>query len=314
MFENIQRRKLSPLSVNGTKDDMDSLKNESKTRIIAQAFEARSRQASPSNSNSSKNQTNKHNHRQLHNWDSGSVSSGVSSDYPDTDAGSPPHCTSSEDEDLYCHDDGGVYEGHYVSQDVLKKIREYGTSVTYYGGKVVNTYNGPLICPMVCKKSKGSKNALDYIKFRLVKSNSCDSRLELAGRLVENKNKYALGRNRDKGVDLRQVTIDETPSIEITSMEQENFDKSNDKIETKEEKREPPVVIGLEPKKEENKAFKADFKLGKLDDSTTFSRFTPSALTRWQVNESTWKKHSDFGKMEFEEFEVLEDSLNEVGA
>lgn len=314
MFENIERRKLSPLAVNGNKDDTDAAKNESKTRIIAQAFEARSGLTSPSDSTSSKNRANKYQQRHLHNWDSGSVSSGVSSDYPDTDAGSAPHCTSSEDEELYCHDDDGVDEGHYVSQDVLKKIREYGTSVTYYGGKVINTFNGPLICPMVCKKSKGSKKALDYIKFRLVKSNSCDSRLELTGRLVENRNKSTLGKNRDHGVDLRQLTIDETPSIEITSIEQENSDKSNDKLETKEEKREPPVVIGLEPKKEENKVFKADFKLGKLDDCTTLNRFSASALTRWQINENTWKRNSDFGKMEFEEFEVLEDSLNEVGA
>lgn len=318
MFENIERRKLPPQTVNGNKDDADGSKNESKTRIIAQAFEARSGQTSPSDSSSSKNRVNKYNQRHLHNWDSGSVSSGVSSDYPDTDAGSAPHCTSSEDEELYCQDDDGVderYEGHYVSQDVLKKIREYGTSVTYYGGKVVNTCNGPLICPMVCKKSKGSKKALDYIKFRLVKSNSCDSRLELTGRLIENKNKCTSSRNRDQGVDLRQLTIDETPSIEITSIEQENSDrKSNDVIETKEEKREPPVVIGLEPKKDENKTFKADFKLGKLDDCATLNRFAPSALTRWQVNENAWKKNSDFGKMEFEEFEVLEDSLNEVGA
>ena len=313
MFENMDKSS-APSSISGNKDDGDSPKTESKTRTIAQSFEARSGQTSPSHSNSSKNRVGRY-QRQLHNWDAGSVSSGVSSDYPDTDAGSVPPCTSSEDEELYCHDDDGVderYEGHYVSQDVLKKIRECGTSVTYYGGKVINTCNGPLICPMVCKKSKGSKKSLDYVKFRLVKSNSCDSRLELTGRVVDNRNKCQLSGNRDKGVDLRQFTIDETPSIEITTVEQNDADKANEKIETKEEKREPPVVIGTEPKKEENKIFKADFKLGKLEDCSSINRFAPSALSRWQINENTWKRTSDFGKMEFEEFEVLEDSLNGV--
>ncbi|XP_003425833.1 uncharacterized protein LOC100679372 isoform X1 [Nasonia vitripennis] len=315
MFENMEKAS-SPSSITAeSKDDVDSPRVESKTRTLAQSFEARSGQTSPSNSNSSKLRVNNRYHqRQLHNWDAGSVSSGVSSDYPDTDAGSAPHCTSSEDEELYCQDDDGVderYEGHYVSPDVLKKIREHGTSVTYYGGKVVNTCNGPLICPMVCKKSKGSKKSLDYVKFRLVKSNSCDSRLELTGRVIENRNKYESAA-ADKCMDLRQFTIDETPSIEITSMEQTDGKHVDDKAEAKEEKREPPVVIGLEPKKEENKSFKADFKLGKLEDcaASSINRFAPSALTRWQINENTWKRTSDFGKMEFEEFEVLEDSLN----
>ncbi|XP_058801651.1 uncharacterized protein LOC131670236 isoform X2 [Phymastichus coffea] len=310
MFENLEKSSNPSL----TKDGTNSSKHESKTKLIAQSFEARSGFTSPSNSNSSKTRVNRYYQRQLPNWDAGSVSSGVSSDYPDTDAGSAPHCTSSEDEDLYYNDDDGVderYEGHYVSQDVLKKIREYGTSVTYYGGKVVNTSNGPLICPMVCKNSK--KKTLDYIKFRLVKSNSCDSRLELTGRVIEHRNKFENAGQRGKLFDLRQFTIDETPSIEITSIETiNNTEKDEDKVEVKDEKREPPVVIGLEPKKDENKSFKVEFKLGKLEDGTSINRFTPSALTRWQINENTWKRTSDFGKMEFEEFEVLEDSLNGV--
>ncbi|XP_014219938.1 uncharacterized protein LOC106647880 isoform X2 [Copidosoma floridanum] len=314
MFENLDKPTSPSCSINGHKDDSDGPRGESKARAIVQAFEARSNQTSPSNSNSSKTRVSgRYQHRQLHNWDAGSVSSGVSSDYPDTDAGSAPACTSSEDEELYYPEyDEERYEGHYVPPDVLKKIREYGTSVTYYGGKVVNTCNGPLVCPTAGKNSKGSKNSLDYIKFRLVKSNSCDSRLEMTGRLIDSRSKGQLGMNRDKSVDLRQFTIDETPSIEITPIQQDD-DKSQDNRETREEKREPPVVIGLEPKKDESsKSFKADFQLGKLDDCTSINRFAPSALARWQINENAWKKTSDFGKMEFEEFEVLEDSLNDI--
>ena len=92
------------------------------------------------------------------------------------------------------------------------------------------------------------------------------------------------------------------PSIEITTLEKQDQDKEEVK-----EKREPPIVIGLEPKKEEGKTFKADFKLGKIEDSNPKGY---SALSRWQINENGWKKNSEFGKIEFEEFEVLEDSLN----
>lgn len=319
----------SNASVVGCKDELDSPRCESKTRILAQSFEARSGHTSPSDSTSSKNKLGRYHHHHHHphhhhhhhsNWDAGSVSSGVSSDYPDTDPGSGVQCISSEDEEVDCQEDEVNEAGgpsHYVSQDVLKKIRECGTSVTYYGGKVVNSSNGPLISPVVENRFKCVDGSNDYVKFRLVKSNSCDSRLELTGRLVENHLRH---RNREKALDLSQYTIAETPSIEITTLdksekEEEAKPEDSERVTEEEAKREPPVVIGLEPKKDENKetkGFKADFKLGCIDDakSNYASRFIGSALTRWQVNENNWRGADDFGKMEFEEFEVLEDSLN----
>ncbi|EFN72152.1 hypothetical protein EAG_15993 [Camponotus floridanus] len=299
------------------KEEPGSPRSESKTRILAQSFEARSGNSSPSGSNCSKNKAGRyHNHQ---NWDTGSVSSGVSSDYPDTDPGSGAHCTSSDDDDVNCNDDVAHTSGpgHYVSQDVLKKIREYGTSVTYYGGKVVNMHNGPLISPLIGNGFKRVDKSNDYVKFKLVKSNSCDSRLELTGRLIEGQ---SLRRNCDRGANLRQCTIAETPSIEIMTIDsrQENEEQRDEDIEQVEQtKREPPVVIGLEPKKDDSKEtrriFKADFKLGDLDDlrSNYPSKFMPSALMRWEANTS-WRVGNDFGKMEFEEFEVLEDSLNGI--
>ncbi|XP_076247000.1 javelin [Calliopsis andreniformis] len=309
LFENMEKSVSSNASVVGCKDELDSPRCESKTRILAQTFEARSGHTSPSDSTSSKNKVNRYHH---HNWDAGSVSSGVSSDYPDTDPGSGVQCISSEDEEVDCHDDEGNETGgssHFVSQDVLKKIREYGTSVTYYGGKVVNSSNGPLISPVVENRFKCIDRSNDYVKFRLVKSNSCDSRLELTGRLVES---HLRCRNRDRAPDLSQYTIAETPSIEITTIDKQE-ETGEESKRNEEVKREPPVVIGLEPKKEDKeKGFKADFKLGTLEDAKSNypSRFIGSALTRWQVNESNWRAADDFGKMEFEEFEVLEDSLN----
>ncbi|PBC30332.1 hypothetical protein APICC_09356 [Apis cerana cerana] len=325
LFENMEKSTSSNVSMVECKDELDSPRCESKTRILAQSFEARSGHTSPSDSTFSKNKMNRynHHHHHHHNWDAGSVSSGVSSDYPDTDPGSGVQCISSEDEEADCHEDeiGESTNGpsHYVSQDVLKRIRECGTSVTYYGGKVVNSSNGPLISPMVENRFKCINSSNDYVKFRLVKSNSCDSRLELTGRLVEN---HLRQRTREKTVDLSQYTIAETPSIEITTLDkQENEVKAvkgeSGRMTESEVKREPPVVIGLEPKKEESKetkCFKADFKLGNLDDAKSdyASRFIGSALTRWQVNESNWRATDDFGKMEFEEFEEDENVHKEV--
>lgn len=99
-FENLKKKTNSLASVVG-KDEPECPRSESKTRILAQSFEARSGHTSPSDSNSSnKNRITRFNqHNRHHNWDAGSVSSGVSSDYPDTD---PAPCTSSEDEEIDC--------------------------------------------------------------------------------------------------------------------------------------------------------------------------------------------------------------------
>lgn len=100
LFENLEKKTSASIEA---KDEPESLRSESKTRILAQSFEARSGQTSPSDSNTSnKNRINRYQQNRHHNWDAGSVSSGVSSDYPDTDPGSAPPCTSSEDEEIDC--------------------------------------------------------------------------------------------------------------------------------------------------------------------------------------------------------------------
>lgn len=99
-------------------------------------------------------------------WDSVSLSSGVSSgdlssnnehDY-DTDALSPFPPTKENNENIYCSSSEEYlceslnpslcYESQYVSQDILQKIRECGTSITYYGGKVLDERTGPAVSPM----------------------------------------------------------------------------------------------------------------------------------------------------------------------
>ncbi|KAH8305276.1 hypothetical protein KR018_010022, partial [Drosophila ironensis] len=111
-------------------------------------------------------------------------------------------------------------DNYYVSNDVLAKIRECGSTVTYYGGRVVDAttaVENPMPQPTkathpqavtgarsrirqieacnVCLPSDRCEHQLQTkqteladqdsyqagIKFKLVKSNSCSSRLELAG-------------------------------------------------------------------------------------------------------------------------------------
>ncbi|XP_058054841.1 protein javelin [Anopheles bellator] len=134
-------------------------------------------------------------------WDSASLSSGVSSS---GDLSSPCDCgeagehgTPAAVTDLLLH------ESHYVSQDVLEKIRECGSTVTYYGGRVLDkrTEHISTMTRAIMREIRGQDrkcgvcqphNCVDIgdhdhdpdddgVKFKLVKSNSCSSRLELAG-------------------------------------------------------------------------------------------------------------------------------------
>ncbi|ETN60001.1 hypothetical protein AND_008391 [Anopheles darlingi] len=194
-------------------------------------------------------------------WDSASLSSGVSSS---GDLSSPCDCGTSEygagqaarSVEHLCGIGATVaaseaaagagaieaaselLESHYVSQDVLEKIRECGSTVTYYGGRVLDKRNEHIStmtraimreirgqdrkcgmcqphncigcgepdrepdddddgdeddehdeyeddehaahgCPSSRRSASGARDS--GVKFKLVKSNSCSSRLELAG-------------------------------------------------------------------------------------------------------------------------------------
>uniref|UniRef100_A0A6P4FRY1 Uncharacterized protein LOC108054027 n=1 Tax=Drosophila rhopaloa TaxID=1041015 RepID=A0A6P4FRY1_DRORH len=124
-----------------------------------------------------------------------------------------------EQDDQYEDDvEQDICENYYVSNDVLAKIRECGSTVTYYGGRVLDKTATSTTAPPtkttqpmtgsgtrsrvrqieacnVCLPSERCEHRLQSkqtaaeqqqdsyqgIKFKLVKSNSCSSRLELAG-------------------------------------------------------------------------------------------------------------------------------------
>lgn len=129
--------------------------------------------------------------------DSGSLSSGVSSDMScfdneldnNLDEISQKGYSSEEDGEPELYPENEV---HPVSPEVMQKIRACGTTVTYYGGRVISHSHGPVRSPMTMTimdeirqgndgNRKSSRDQYMGVKFRLIKSNSCGSRLELAG-------------------------------------------------------------------------------------------------------------------------------------
>jgi len=122
----------------------------------------------------------------IHNrWtDSGSVSSGVGSEASfDTESSGTNHRAggySSDDEDYVTEKATVEIIGRPVSAEILNKIRKFGTSVTYYGGKVISSSRGAVCSPMtmtIMDEIRDQKE--ENVKLRLVKSNSCGSRIEL---------------------------------------------------------------------------------------------------------------------------------------
>lgn len=104
-------------------------------------------------------------------WDSISLSSGVSSA---ADLNSPCDCHESTNKDIkfICSskenldsaaadeddDDGGEFKSHFVSDDVMEKIRECGSSITYYGGQTLDKKtNSDLMTKAIMKEISSQK-------------------------------------------------------------------------------------------------------------------------------------------------------------
>ncbi|KAK6620566.1 hypothetical protein RUM43_010858 [Polyplax serrata] len=85
--------------------------------------------------------------------DSGSVSSGVGSDFSSYEAdleSDGKETLDPEHEDTITWDDylvDDVNDKHYVQNEILEKIRSFGTSVTYYGGEMITCSVGSLLSP-----------------------------------------------------------------------------------------------------------------------------------------------------------------------
>ncbi len=235
--------------------------------------------------------------------DNGSVSSGVGSDISvETDLELSPRgpsgsdCGSKEDaiftseEDLSTSKEVAEDFGKPISPDVLSNIRAYGTSVTYYGGKIIASSKGYACSPMTMTiMNEIKQSSPDYhanrkflfddkqiAKFKLIKSNSCGSRLELSGT-----DEY--GREYDRRVcNLRDDCNAGETKRETDTIKEEDEDEQAKKVETWPKTKE---AIGMF----ETKGDKAGGK-------------------NWlQYNVKPKENGNPHCDMEFEEFEVLEE-------
>lgn len=104
-------------------------------------------------------------------WDSASLSSGISSG----DLSSQCECGESfqnqqnsvkynySSEENTCDDEDVEYESHYVGKDVMEKIRECGSTITYYGGRVLDKKHNPeLMTKAIMKEIKQQKCNCQY--------------------------------------------------------------------------------------------------------------------------------------------------------
>lgn len=251
--------------------------------------------------------------------DTGSLSSGVSSDFScDQDCEYHHHdCSttgsnqeileeySTEEEDgeyFYPYDDD---ERHPVSTEVLQKIRACGTTVTYYGGKVISRSHGQLRSPMTMSimdeirqgggTREGRKNFEETeepylgVKFRLVKSHSCGSRLEIAGTEEDGNNRLLSARHES----FRGESIAEEKEVQDTKNEAEENLASLEEEEDKAEADRYVTNVEVEDGKSPQTMTWAELKL-------------KEARKQWHYTPEAVRVPSQ--DMEFETFEVLDES------
>lgn len=280
--------------------------------------------------------------------DDGSASSGVGSDASaETDSepsakggGSGSECNGKEEEvGFSSEEDSRDYDsreelGKPISADVLGSIRAYGTSVTYYGGKIVASSAGYARSPMtmtIVNEIEGGRGWPDYranrrflfddkrlSKYRLVKSNSCGSRLELAGTDDEHANEHErrslsghrLSRQSQQQQQQRLAGDDggEAARRETTTIEEEEADADADDEERGQRGRRP------ESRASDAVAPQSPNTSDGNDDSSTNElrqrRWRP-AKTSGGGDKARWCENKGGGAgccdMLFEEFEVLQE-------
>lgn len=266
--------------------------------------------------------------------DSGSLSSGVSSDLSCYDNDVDSHDTFSRKEeptDMFSSDDNDYPDkqcylddsddGHYVAPEVLERIRACGTSVTYYGGQVIAASNGPVRSPMTLaimdeiRRSKGTSKQANRViqeeyvamKFRLVKSNSCGSRLELAGTEGHEKWNCTIKQNYNEKND--SWKNEDTPNSEKCQQElvpaiTQNGAKRKEVTHSETAKSSTTgCPASTSPRLNEGIPI-----FGERHTHYTCIRGGPPQKT----NLSESGNNAPFNDMEFEQYEIAEDSLNVI--
>lgn len=275
--------------------------------------------------------------------DSGSLSSGVSSDFScdhdwdfrhyneESNGGSNRDVLEGYNSDdheaelIYSYDDN---ERHPVSVEVLQKIRACGTTVTYYGGKVIARSHGQLRSPMTMsimdeirqsavacegRKHFEPENDEPYlgVKFRLVKSNSCGSRLEIAGTEEDHTHRFISPRHenyRGKRIEEEVVEARNEDNAAVEFESTLTLEKPDETEETEEGQRK-----GLLNEREKVKEHPASTPLNEEEDTSkpplvmTWAEIKlKDARKQWHYSPEAVRLPSQ--DMEFETFEVLDES------
>ncbi|CAH1117834.1 unnamed protein product [Phaedon cochleariae] len=242
-----------------------------------------------------------------------------------SDLGSQENLYDSLDNEIYCE---------YVSEAIMEKIREYGTTVTYYGGRVVDQKSGqPVLTKAImeeirdnekrcmdcsnCRKmsngsvdieEKDNKNNLKGMKFRLLKSNSCSSRLELVGTDSSQETKKKLLTQQRRIIAQNNLRKKDNV-IEECGKKMDQNDRFNEKnainenIKKQSMNNNSPKIIGEEMKIADNKTQWNDAKNEKSDRTITEKSPTQTIHDFYQYDKvkHITKKMDD---MEFEPYEV----------
>ncbi|XP_066155987.1 protein javelin isoform X1 [Euwallacea fornicatus] len=201
-----------------------------------------------------------------------------------------------EEENMY--DSLDCCSTEYVSEDILEKIREYGTTVTYYGGRVVDRNPGqPILTKVIMEEIKNNEKrcmecsgcrrrsmdktlnevSREYqgFKFKIVKSNSCNSRLELMGTADKNR----LNKNEKRM----------------------NKDTINESIKRNENKPNQPRIIGEERKATD--ANKVYIQWSELKKEKANGAQTNRGMKNYDYHEKVTDSRKS-SEMEFEPYEV----------
>ncbi|KAF7273881.1 hypothetical protein GWI33_013433 [Rhynchophorus ferrugineus] len=151
----------------------------------------------------------------------------------------------------------------YVSEDILEKIRQYGTTITYYGGKIVDRqYNQSILTKVIMNEIKDNQkrcsncctddDIYEGLKFKLIKSNSCSSRLELTGK-KDSKRTNKQYSNNQTDMEINNNTIKEHVDNKIAERRHSDKDAINENIKLKQSLINQPRIIGEEMKQNDKK-------------------------------------------------------------
>ncbi|XP_017773162.1 PREDICTED: uncharacterized protein LOC108560218 [Nicrophorus vespilloides] len=261
---------------------------------------------------------------------------------PDKDRCSATDSNPSElgsNENLYETLDNDLCCDQYVSEDIMEKIRECGTSITYYGGRVLNKRSGK--CDSMTKaimdeiqnqkrhsecncrknstgksvtfidnnKAQDNNDTYQGIKFKLLKSNSCSSRLELVGtkNLAEYRNKFIS--KQKQLIEQHNLKKQNEEKIEDTKNEAHKSPTTKEKNvineSIKENINKSPKIIG-----EEMKTTKKLIQWGEMNvDGRTytginFTKNTAPPKPNYDYHNYVIPKTKKLDEMEFEPYEI----------